>query len=211
MDLELFKKMMSAGLKAVEAKKDELSALDSATGDGDHGIAICEAISAAVNSIKPDCSFKDALKEMAFGVMMAASGSTSTLLGVLLLGMSDGVDKEMLDAADVAKMFTSGLESVRKQTKATIGDKTMMDALIPAVNALTEYQNEGIAVMFAKAAEAADAGRAATTDMVAKFGRARNLGERALGHVDAGATSISLIFKAFAKTVASDSSLRTKK
>jgi dihydroxyacetone kinase-like protein len=202
MNLELFSKMMAAGLATVEDKKDELSALDSATGDGDHGIAICEAMNAAVGAVKPDHDLKQALNDMGFGVMMATSGSISTLLGALLLGMSDGVDKEDLDTADVAAMFESGLANVRKQTKADIGDKTMMDALVPAVNALAENQADGIEIMFAKAAAAADEGRAATKDMVAKFGRARNLGDRVIGHLDAGATSITYIFKAFAETVA---------
>ncbi|MCF7847475.1 MAG: dihydroxyacetone kinase subunit L [Kiritimatiellales bacterium] len=202
MNLKLFSKMMAAALTAVEAKKDELSALDGATGDGDHGIAICEAMNAAVAAIKPDAAFKQALNDMGFGIMMATSGSISTLLGALFLGMSDGVEKDELNGADIAAMFASGLENVRQQTKADIGDKTMMDALIPAVAALAENQAEGIEAMFAKAAAAADEGRASTKGMVAKFGRARNLGERVIGHLDAGATSITYIFKAFAETVA---------
>ena len=202
MNLELFSKMMSAGLTAVELKKDELSALDSATGDGDHGIAICEAMNAAIKALAPDVAFKQALNDMGFGIMMATSGSISTLLGSLFLGMSDGVESDELDAAGVVGMFTSGLANVRKQTKADIGDKTMMDALIPAVSALEANQAEGLAVMFQKAAEAADEGRAKTIDMVAKFGRARNLGDRVIGHLDAGATSITYLFKAFAETVA---------
>jgi dihydroxyacetone kinase-like protein len=202
MNVELFSKMMAAGVTVVEAAKDELSALDSATGDGDHGIAICEAMNAAVKAIVPDVAFKQVLNDMGFGIMMAASGSISTLLGSLFLGMSDGVECDELDAAGVSKMFAAGLANVRQQTKADIGDKTMMDSLIPAVAALDAHQGEGLAVMFQQAATAADEGRAKTKDMVAKFGRARNLGDRVIGHLDAGATSITYIFKAFAETVA---------
>ena len=72
MNVELFSKMMAAGVTAVEATKDELSALDGATGDGDHGIAICEAMNAAVKAIVPDAAFKQVLNDMGFGIMMAA-------------------------------------------------------------------------------------------------------------------------------------------
>ena len=199
---ERFVEMMAAGSKAVEANKDELSALDSATGDGDHGIAICEAMNAALAAVKPEADFKAMLTDMGFGIMMATSGSISTLLGALLLGLADGTDKDELTPDETAAMFACGLKNVRQQTKADVGDKTMMDALIPAVQALEENAGDGLAAMLEKAAGAADEGRAATTDMVAKFGRARNLGDRVIGHTDAGATSITYIFKAFADAVA---------
>ncbi len=198
MNREQFVEMMAAGLTAVQAHKDELSALDSATGDGDHGIAICEAMSAAINSVKPDAEFKAMLNDMGFAIMMNTSGSISTLMGALFLGMSDGTSKNELTPEETANMFASGLGNVRNQTKADIGDKTMMDALIPAVAALKDTHTEGLAIMFAKAAVAADEGRANTEEMVAKFGRARNLGDRVIGHTDAGATSIAYLFKAFA-------------
>jgi dihydroxyacetone kinase-like protein len=198
---ERFVEMMAAGLEAVQAHKDELSALDSATGDGDHGIAICEAMTAAVNSVKPESDFKPMLTEMGFAIMMNTSGSISTLLGALMLGMANAAPSNELTPAETAAMFSSGLANVRKQTKANIGDKTMMDALIPAVAELEAHHADGLAVMFAKAAAAADAGRAKTKDMVAKFGRARNLGDRVIGHTDAGATSISYIYRVFADTL----------
>ncbi|MEX0323680.1 MAG: DAK2 domain-containing protein [Puniceicoccaceae bacterium] len=198
----LFKEMVARGLAAVQDKKDELSALDGATGDGDHGIAICEAMSAALEAANPDVEFNKMLTEMGFAIMMKTSGSISTLLGALFLGMAKGATANELDAGQTATMLQSGLANVRQQTKADIGDKTMMDALIPAVAALDANQGEGLAGMFAIAAQAADEGRAKTADMVAKFGRARNLGERVIGHTDAGATSISYIFKAFAETLA---------
>lgn len=197
----LFIEMVASGLAAVQEKKDELSALDGATGDGDHGIAICEAMSAALEAANAESDFKKMLTDMAFAVMMKTSGSISTLLGALFLGMGNGAPANELDSIQAAAMFQSGLANVRQQTKADIGDKTMMDALIPAVEALDTHKGEGLAVMLEKAALAADEGRANTADMVAKFGRARNLGERVIGHTDAGATSIALIFRAFSNTV----------
>jgi dihydroxyacetone kinase-like protein len=199
---ELFVEMVAKALAAVQAHKDELSALDGATGDGDHGIAICEAMAAALDAANPDAEFKVMLTDMGFGIMMKTSGSISTLLGALFLGMADAATGEELDAAQVTTMFKSGLANVRQQTKADIGDKTMMDALIPAVEALEHHQAEGLADMMAKAAVAADEGRANTANMVAKFGRARNLGDRVIGHTDAGATSMTYLFQAFADVLA---------
>ncbi|MCP5536546.1 MAG: DAK2 domain-containing protein [Akkermansiaceae bacterium] len=199
--IDTLKAMFSAALEAVREQKDELSSLDAATGDGDHGTAICQALTAINNSVQQGEQLKQALNDMGFAAMMESCGSTSTLIGALLLGMSDGVEKEELNPAEVARMFTSGLANVRQQTKAGIGDKTMMDALIPAVSALEEYSSEGMPVMFEKAAAAAAQGAADTRDMVAKFGRARNLGDRVIGHLDAGATSMATIFRVFSQCI----------
>ena len=200
-NLEVIQQMFAAALVAVTDAKDELSSLDAATGDGDHGTAICQAFTAISNNAKQGTELKKALNDMGFAAMMESCGSTSTLIGALLLGMSDGVSQQTLAPADVSTMFASGLANLRQQTKADIGDKTMMDALIPAVNALESQKSSDLGTMFKLAAEEAQKGCAATENMVAKFGRARNLGDRVIGHVDAGATSIALIFKAFSNTI----------
>ena len=111
------------------------------------------------------------LNDMGFDVMLQVSGSTSTLLGAFFLGMSDHASGTELDAAGVKAMFAGGLANVQKQTKAQKGDKTMMDALIPAV------------------------------EMKANFGRARNYGERSVGYADSGATSWSCMFESFAQAL----------
>ena len=200
-NLEVIQQMFAAALVAVTDAKDELSSLDAATGDGDHGTAICQALTAISNSAKQGTELKQALNDMGFAAMTESCGSTSTLIGSLLLGMSDGVSQETLTPADVSTMFAAGLANLRQQTKADIGDKTMMDALIPAIDALESQKSSNLGTMFKLAAEEAEKGRAATENMVAKFGRARNLGDRVIGHVDAGATSIALIFKAFSNTI----------
>lgn len=199
--LDHIKAMFAAALKAVTAAKGDLSALDAAIGDGDHGTAICQAMTAICNSAEKGGDLKQVLNDMGFAAMMESCGSTSTLIGALLLGMSDGVCKQELGPADVFTMFSSGLANLRQQTKADIGSKTMMDALIPAVTALGENQNASLPIMFAAASKAAAEGRDTTTGMIAKFGRARNLGERAIGHTDAGASSMALMFDAFSNTL----------
>ena len=135
---------------------------------------------------------------MGFGVMLETSGSTSTLLGAFFLGMSDCAEGTELDAEGVKKMFAGGLANVRKQTKAQPGDKTMMDALVPAVEAIQACQSDDIKEILSAGAKAAVEGAKKTVDMKANFGRARNYGERSIGYADSGATSWSCMFAAFA-------------
>jgi len=191
----------------IKAAVDELSKLDSATGDGDHGSAMmrsmtaaCKAIDAAEDSAKP----KDILHQVGWGVMSDAGGCTGPLLGSMLMGLGDGfADKAELDAPATAAAFESALASLQKQTKAQPGDKTMMDAIVPAV---TEMRNAadaggGVSEVLAAGARAAAAGAEATSAMQARFGRAKNLGERSIGSVDAGARSMSILLAGFATAV----------
>ena len=118
--------------------------------------------------------------------------------------MSESVGgKARIDGAGLASALEAALASVRKQTKAQVGDKTMMDALVPAIQAVRAATDAGAspAEALAKAAAAAEAGAASTKDMRARFGRAKNLGDRSIGSPDPGATSMSLIFKGFAEAL----------
>ena len=189
--------MMQKALERIKEREDEFSKLDAQTGDGDHGTAIVSALTAAVKATENGTDFKTMLNDMGFAVMMETSGSTSTLLGAFFLGMSDAASGAELDANDVKAMFAGGLSNVRKQTKAEVGDKTMMDALIPAVNALKACTSGNIGDLFSAAALEAQKGAEATIDMIAKFGRARNYGERSKGYMDSGAASWSAMFAAF--------------
>ena len=98
-------------------------------------------------------------------------------------------------------MFAGGLEGVRKQTKAKQGDKTMMDALIPAVEAIQACDSADVKIILTAGAKAAVKGAEATKEMKANFGRARNYGERSIGYADSGASSWSCMFDAFAKAL----------
>ena len=184
-----FKKMLRNALVCITERSDEFSKLDAVLGDGDHGTAIVQSMSALVATADKGTEFKSMLNDMSFNLMLEISGSTSTLLGGFFLGMSDHAEGAELDVAGVKAMFAGGLEGVRKQTKAKQGDKTMMDALIPAVEAI-------------QACDSADVkGAEATKDMKANFGRARNYGERSIGYADSGASSWSCMFDAFAKAL----------
>lgn len=196
-----FKGMLSNALKHIKERENEFSELDAVIGDGDHGQAIVTALTAVVETAEKGTEFKSMLNDMGFDVMLKTSGSTSTLLGAFFLGMSDGVAGTELDADGVKQMFVSGLANVQKQTKAQKGDKTMMDALVPAIEAIKSCGSDDIKDLFSAASVAAEEGAKETIQMKANFGRARNYGERSIGFADSGATSWACMFTSFAESL----------
>ena len=200
MTLEQFKQVWAKAAAKTAAREKDYSALDAAAGgDGDHGEAIVAATKALAAAEGAD--FKSMLGDMVSHLESDVSGSTSSLYGTLFEGMADAVEagKTELDAAEIAAVFAAGLEELGFATKAKVGDKTFMDALIPAVEALQAHAAEGEAAMFAAAAAAAKAGSEATAQMQARFGRAKNLGARSIGPVDAGSASNADIWACFAE------------
>lgn len=199
MTIAEFKAALVRAAVSVAADEKRFSELDAAAGgDGDHGEAIVAATRALAKADGAD--FKALLSNMVERLESDVSGSTSSLYGSLFEGMADAVDAGVtsLDAAALADLFAAGLEELEFATKARVGDKTFMDALIPAVEALKAHAGEGEKPMFAAAAAAAKAGSAATAKMRAKYGRAKNLGDRSIGPVDAGSASNAAIWAAFA-------------
>jgi phosphoenolpyruvate---glycerone phosphotransferase subunit DhaL len=197
-------RMIRSAADKIRAQRDELSKLDSAIGDGDHGMTIARAMDIAEKVIEESdkAEVKAMLKDVGWGVMGVDGGATGPLLGSFLMGMSDGIgEQDTIDCKVMAAMFEGGLAGVRKQTKAQVGDKTMMDALLPAVGAIREAADSGKSIREAlqNAAEAGEKGAISTKDFQARFGRAKNLGERTIGFQDPGATSMSLLFRGFAE------------
>ncbi|MGI6401767.1 MAG: DAK2 domain-containing protein [Thermoguttaceae bacterium] len=203
---ELLHNAFQGALALVTEHLDELNALDAATGDGDHGAAIESTLQAAVKASEAPATLSDALSNIAMEIMSATGGSTSSLNGSFYMGLSSGATSDSLDPAATAKMYESGLDMMKTMTDARVGDKTMMDAMIPAVEAMASCvasnPDATLADVFNASAVAAKEGAEKTKDYVAKFGRARNLGERSRGSQDAGATSLALVFQAFADAVA---------
>ena len=199
MTLEQFKQVWAKAAAKTASREKDYSALDAAAGgDGDHGEAIVAATKALAAAEGGD--FKSLLGDMVSHLESDVSGSTSSLYGTLFEGMADAVEagKTELDAGEIAEVFAAGLEELGFATKAKVGDKTFMDALIPAIEALQAHAAEGEQAKFAAAAAAAQAGSEATAQMQAKFGRARNLGERSIGPIDAGSASNADIWSCFA-------------
>lgn len=199
--IEDFKTMLSVALKNIKAREDEFSRLDAVIGDGDHGQAIVTAMSVIVSTAEKGTEFKTMLDDIVFTVMLQVSGSTSTLLGAFFLGMSDHASGTELDAVALKEMFAGGLANVQQQTKAQKGDKTMMDALIPAIEAIQACASDDVKDIMNAGAKAALAGAESTLEMKANFGRARNYGERSVGHIDCGAASWSCMFASFAEAL----------
>ena len=200
MTLEQFRQVWTKAAAKTAAREKDYSALDAAAGgDGDHGEAIVAATKALAAAEGND--FKSLLESMVAHLESDVSGSTSSLYGTLFEGMADAVDagKTELSAPELADLFAAGLEELGFATKAKVGDKSFMDALIPAVEALKAHAAEGEAAMFAAAAAAAKAGSEATAQMQAKFGRAKNLGARSIGPIDAGSASNADIWLCFAE------------
>lgn len=177
-----------------------LTTLDAHTGDGDHGVTMVRIVDKAENAIntKGFGDFAVLFKAMGMGAMSAGGGSAGPLMGQFFLGLANGLpaNPDAMETADVAKLMEAGYLGMFKFSKAEVGARTMMDALKPAVDALNAAAAAGkdVETALADARDAAVAGAKATEQMLAKFGRARNLGDRVLGSADPGATSWSFIF-----------------
>jgi dihydroxyacetone kinase-like protein len=200
--------MLRGACRQIKENHELLGRLDSVGGDGDHGptmLRVMTTLEKAIDAAGETRNIKKLLKDGGWAVMGVDGGATGPLLGSLFMGMSDAVAPEAagLDAAALAALFAAGLAKVRKQTKAQPGDKTMIDALVPGVEAIQAAAASGAAIpaLLEAGAAAAARGAEATTAMMAKFGRARNIKEKSIGSPDAGATSTSLIFKGFMEGV----------
>lgn len=178
-----------------------LSKLDSVGGDGDHGATMTRVMAALENAfdIQSAKSISEMLRDAGWAVMNVDGGASSALLGTFVNGMGDTEIGEELYAENLAESFESGMCAVMSQTKARVGDKTMMDALIPAVEAFRNGARSGapLEMAMSMAAASAEAGAKSTGELITRYGRARSFGERTLGHVDPGAMSISIIFAGF--------------
>ncbi len=184
----------------INANKDELNKLDAALGDGDHGTGISGGFAVAAEQAQAldNPTPGDVLKSTAMALMNTMGGSSGALYGTFFLKASMLVkDKTELDSNDWAAMCQAGLEGVMQRGKAELGGKTMIDALAPAVEAL-KTSDQSLSGTMKQAAAAAESGAKATVEMVPQFGRAKFTGDRAVGHQDAGATSIMLMFQALA-------------
>jgi len=192
--------------EVVTENKDYLTQLDSAIGDADHGANMARGMAAAVAALdgKPPATAAALLKQVGMTLVSTVGGASGPLYGTLFLRMATAAGEvDALDAPTFAKALRAGLEGVVARGKAEPGDKTMFDALAPAVDALDAALAAGAPLADALRATAAAAaeGRDATIPMLARKGRASYLGERSVGHQDPGATSTTLLLEAAAAAV----------
>jgi len=191
------KAMLLAIAGRIADSREHLNRLDAALGDGDHGASISAAFAKAVAEVAdlraPQPS--EIWLTTAQSLMNGMGGASGALFGTLFLkGVAAIHGKERLVKADLNKLWAASLAGVKARGKAEIGDKTMVDALEPAVLAFAA--NDNIADAWAAAAEAASNGAESTVELIARQGRAKYLGERGIGHQDPGATTIALMFEA---------------
>jgi dihydroxyacetone kinase-like protein len=189
-----------------------LTELDSAIGDADHGInmtrgmdAVAAKITEAQDGGTPFATIDDLFKAVGMTMVTSVGGASGPLYGTFFLRMGRAAGSaETLDAAGLGAALRAGLDGVVARGKAEAGDKTMFDAMSPALDAYDAAVAGGADPTAAAQAafSAAEAGRDATTPLVARKGRASYLGERSAGHLDPGATSTALLFQALAETLA---------
>lgn len=186
---------------SVIAAQDELTEIDSRFGDADHGITmtkIAEAISQSVEG-SGDSDIHAMLDDIAMDVMMINGGSAVPLWNTWLDGMASAApEAKELSIEQVKAMFANAYEELAVLSKAKVGDKTMMDALIPASEAIASCEGDEDEI-FAAAAKAAEEGAENSRNFVSKFGRARSYGDKTIGTPDAGAMSMKYFFAGLAK------------
>ena len=190
----------------VRAERDHLVQLDAAIGDGDHGTNMVRGFEAVVQALNADGGWSPGkLLVLAGRTLVSTVGGASGPLWGSALRSGGRVlgDQPTFDGEQLAGVLAAALASVKDLGTASLGDKTMVDALEPAVDTLRARLSDGVTLDRAldDAAEAAETGMRATIPMQARKGRASYLGERSVGHQDPGATSTALIVRALQKAV----------
>lgn len=185
----------------VIAAEAELTEIDAKFGDADHGFTmakVCNAIIAAIE--ESDGGIQTMLDDAAMAVMAINGGSAVPLWNTWLDGMQEGApEEEEIDVAGIKEIFAKAFEELDEMSGAKVGDKTMMDALIPASEAIAAYEGDSEAELFTLAAAAAAAGAENSKNFPSKYGRAKSYGTKTIGTPDAGAMSMSCFFQGLAK------------
>lgn len=185
---------------AILEHREEIASLDQAIGDGDHVFNIIRGLE-ALEAMREDLAEKpiaDALKASARKLLETIGGSSGPLFATLLLGMSKASSTDHPGASDLAQMFNEGVTAMSARGKATVGEKTMLDVLIPVANAFVQHTRDGVSgtTLLEALKLEAQRGMESTREMIATKGRASFLGERAIGHIDPGARSSQVIIAA---------------
>jgi dihydroxyacetone kinase-like protein len=177
---------------------DRLCAADRDLGDGDHGVTMARAFAAARDALRSAPPSPGGDLAILGAKLMGAGGTAGIVFGTWFSTAGRVIGSKELDGPLLAQAMTEAAEAVRSRSKASPGDKTMVDALLPAVEALRASANAGVEAALDQAALSAARGAESTRDMVARVGKAKTMGERAKGFVDPGALSVTIIFEGLA-------------
>ena len=208
LDAQWAQQWIELSASAVAEHRDYLVDLDRAIGDGDHGENMDRGFRAAVEALSEaqPGSVAEVLKTVAKTLMSTVGGAAGPLYGTAFLRASKAAAGDDLDGGGVVAVIEGALSGIQARGKATTGEKTMVDAWTPALEAARAAAEAGgdVGVVLEAAATAAEAGAAATEPLRATKGRASYLGERSIGHLDPGAVSTSLILRAAARAATED-------
>ena len=192
---------IKSGCRAVCSHEAELTEIDAKFGDADHGftmVKICNTIVKALD--EADGNIKETLDNAAMAVMGLNGGSAVPLWNTWLDGMQEGApESDEMDVPQLKEMFARAFEELDDMSGAKVGDKTLMDTLIPATESIAAFEGDSETELFAAAAKAAEEGAENSKNFASKFGRAKSYGSKTIGTPDAGAMSMAYFFKGMAQ------------
>jgi len=199
---QTIKKIIAEIAETMREQKGYLSDLDAAIGDGDHGVSMVRGFNEVESRLSDvqDNRIGPILKNVGMALTSTIGGATGPLFGSIFLKAGQAIgEKETINLDDLAQMFQASLNGVIGLGKAQVGEKTLVDALSPAVESLKNSvrQKKSLVAALEDAVSESKKGAESTRDMPAGKGRATYLGERAVGHIDSGAMSVYFIFKSF--------------
>jgi phosphoenolpyruvate---glycerone phosphotransferase subunit DhaL len=200
LDLTSVRGLLTNALLELATHREQLNLLDQTLGDGDHGSTVARGCEASISSLKSGNfeSINQLFGIVGRSMMSSMGGASGMLFGLLFRAAESCPTATKLDSSVLATIFRQGLDSLQVRTKTQVGDKTMLDALVPAVVALEVNHRAPLSDALKKAAEAALAGAESTAGMLPRVGRAKTLGERARDSQDPGANSIRFLFAGLA-------------
>ena len=189
---------------SIEFHKDEIEKLDQNIGDGDHIFNIQRGLkeSLSLREELKNNQLNEILKKVGIKIMTTVGGSSGALFSTLLINMAKAYNNELSDQKNIALMFDCGVEAMKKRGKADLGEKTMLDVLVPVSKKLNELSDKKNSKEIAKEImKTAEIGMLSTKDLIATKGRASFLGERSIGHIDPGARSSQIAIEAICNVV----------
>ncbi|NWG14494.1 MAG: dihydroxyacetone kinase subunit L [Acidobacteria bacterium] len=190
---------------AMAGEEERLTRADQAVGDGDHGIGISRGFRAVREKLEPGGfpSLEALVGAAGKALLMSIGGASGPIFGSLFLSGSKRLaGRTVFDAQCLADLLEGGLQAIQERGKAQVGDKTLVDALQPAAEKARAMRGESLNAAFQAIVEAARKGLESTRNLKARHGKARALGERAIGHVDPGALSLTLMLEHMARLAA---------
>ncbi len=202
----LLPRLVQSIATTIETNAEEVTALDQAIGDGDHVANLQRGIHALTeqSSALSQLDWSQAYQKTGMTLMSSIGGASGSLFGTLFISMGKAAANQPVNLQSFVEAFAQGVEAVKKRGKADIGEKTMLDVLIPVTQYLQQSASDAVALtdILEHVKQVAIEGMESTREMMATKGRASYLGERSVGHIDAGAKSSQLIICTIADVMA---------